>query len=256
MTVEKQTPDIAFHDLRQGNYTVTAQTVSSEGEIIASTDYEFKIPTPFLLSVPAIIIYVIILIAGIYFFSKEQTSRALNKKRKEYEEMKKEQDIKMLEQEKLIARQQQQLLESELSAKSKELATLTLNVLAKEKTIENLKDSIYSKKRQGGITPKDMDLLLKQLESTKGDTEFWEMYQKNFDLIHEHFFRNLRERYPQLTPSDLKFCGLLRLNLSTKDIAKFTNLTVRGVETARYRLRKKLALPEKVSLIEFLIDFK
>ena len=143
-----------------------------------------------------------------------------------------------------------------MRAKSKELATLTLNVLAKEKTIENLKDSIYSKKRQGGITPKDMDLLLKQLESTKGDTEFWEMYQKNFDLIHEHFFRNLRERYPQLTPSDLKFCGLLRLNLSTKDIAKFTNLTVRGVETARYRLRKKLALPEKVSLIEFLIDFK
>ena len=80
MTVEKQTPDIAFHDLRQGNYTVTAQAVSSEGEIIASTDYEFKIPTPLLLSVPAIIIYVIILIAGIYFFSKEQTSRALNKK--------------------------------------------------------------------------------------------------------------------------------------------------------------------------------
>ena len=256
MTVIKSTPDIAFHDLKQGDYKITAHVINSEGDIIASSDYEFSIPTPILLSVPAIIIYILLLIAGIYFFSKWQTSKALNKKKKEYEEEKKEQDIKMLEQEKLIARQQQQLLETELSAKSKELATLTLNVLAKEKTIESLKDSIYEKKRQGGITSKDMDLLLKQLESTKGDTEFWNMYQKNFDLIHEHFFRNLRERYPQLTPSDLKFCGLLRLNLSTKDIAKFTNLTVRGVEAARYRLRKKLALPEKVSLIEFLIDFK
>ena len=224
--------------------------------MVASCVYEFKIPTPALLSVPAIIIYVILLLLGIYLFSKWQTARALHKKKLEYDAEKKEQDIKMLEQEKLIARQQQQLLESELSNKSKELASLTLNVLAKERTIENLKDSIYSKKRKGGITPKDMDMLLKQLEAAKGDTEFWGVYQKNFDLIHEHFFRNLRERYPQLTPSDLKFCGLLRLNLSTKDIAKFTNLTVRGVEAARYRLRKKLALPEKVSLIEFLIDFK
>ncbi len=256
MVVVKNVPEIAFHDLKRGKYKITAQAIGSEGEVIASYVYEFVIPTPVFLSVPAIILYVVLLLAGIYLFSKWQTSKVLKQKRKEYEMEKREQDIKMLEQEKLIASQQQQLLEAQLSTKSKELASLTLNVLAKQKTIESLKDSIYSKKLKGGITSKDMDLLLKQLEAAKGDSEFWGMYQNNFDLIHEHFFRNLRERYPQLTPSDLKFCGLLRLNLSTKDIAKFTNLTVRGVEAARYRLRKKLALPEKVSLIEFLIDFK
>ncbi len=63
-------------------------------------------------------------------------------------------------------------------------------------------------------------------------------------------------RYPSLTPVDLRFCALLRLNLSTKDIAKFTSLTVRGVETARYRLRKKLDIKDKESLVQFLIDFK
>ena len=82
------------------------------------------------------------------------------------------------------------------------------------------------------------------------------MYQANFDLIHENFFRNLRSRYPQLTSSDLKFCAFLRLNLSTKDIANLTHLTVRGVEAARYRLRRKLALPEGASLVDFFIDFK
>ena len=98
--------------------------------------------------------------------------------------------------------------------------------------------------------------LLKHIDSDIGDSEFWNIYHKNFDLIHENFFRNLVERYPTLTPVDLRFCALLRLNLSTKDIAKFTNLTVRGIETARYRLRKKLGIKDKESLVQFLIDFK
>ena len=79
--------------------------------------------------------------------------------------------------------------------------------------------------------------------------------RKNFDMIHKNFFRNLRKQYPSLTASDLRFCALLRLNLSTKDIAQFTNLTIRGVETARYRIRKKLAIPGNINLVDFLIDF-
>ena len=154
----------------------------------------------------------------------------------------------------LVAKQQQQILQSELSTKSKELANLAMDVFAKEKVLENLKESIHTHK--SGDSQGDMSRLLKKIEQTGGNMEFWDIYQKNFDLIHEHFFRNLRERYPSLTSSDLKFCALLRLNLSTKDIAKFTNLTIRGVETARYRIRKKLALKEGDSLIEFLIDFK
>lgn len=54
----------------------------------------------------------------------------------------------------------------------------------------------------------------------------------------------------------MRFCALLRLNLSTKDIAKFTQLSVRGVEGARYRLRKKFNLDEGTSLIDFLLSFQ
>ncbi len=48
----------------------------------------------------------------------------------------------------------------------------------------------------------------------------------------------------------------MRLNMSTKDIADFTRLTIRGVETARYRIRRKLGLEAKASIVQFLIDFK
>ena len=86
--------------------------------------------------------------------------------------------------------------------------------------------------------------------------ENWKLYQENFDLIHQQFFRHLREKFPTLTATDLKFCAYLRLNLNTKEIAELTGLSVRGVEGARYRLRKKLQLKESDDLVAFLVDFK
>lgn len=256
LTTERSTPEITYNNLGYGDYNLEVQAVDPGGKIIGTCSYQFTVPRPFYLSTLAFFLYIILLTASIYGITKWQTNRNLRKREIEYEAERNIQNIKMLEQEKLIAQQQQQLLESELSAKSKEVASLALNVYTKEKVLEGLKDSIYMQKVKGGISQKEMDVLLKKIESDSGNMEFWDIYQKNFDLIHDHFFRNLRERFPSLTASDLKFCALLRLNLSTKDIAKFTNLTIRGVEAARYRLRKKLGLSEKTSLIEFLIDFK
>ena len=251
-----KTPDVSFYDLSFGSYKITASAINPNGKAVSRCEYAFTVPKPIYLSTTAIIAYVLIAGASVYSISKWRTDKALKKKNKEYEIEKNKQDIKMLEQEKLITLQKQQLLEAELSAKSKEVASLSLDVVAKNQAIEGLRKSMYTQKLKGGISQKDMDLMLKQIESGAGNPEFWNIYQKNFDLIHENFFRNLRKNYPTLTPGDLKFCALLRLNLSTKDIAKFTNLTIRGVEAARYRIRKKLNLPEKASLIEFLIDFK
>ena len=88
------------------------------------------------------------------------------------------------------------------------------------------------------------------------DEDQWEQFQHNFDLIHENFFRKLKEKYPALTPADLRLSALLRLNYSSKEIARMLNLTPRGVEAARYRLRKKLALESEENLVEFMINFK
>ncbi len=256
MTTISSTPDIAYNDLEWGNYNLSVEALDAGGNTVSAYQCRFSIPRPFYFSTIALLLYVVLLAVGIYYFSKWRTSRALQKRQKEYEAKKALQDIKMLEQEKLIALQQQQLLESELSMKSKQLASATLESIAKEKQIEEIRESVKTQKLKGGMSNKELDTILKKLETDSGNEELWKTYQKNFDLIHDHFFRNLHERYPKLTAGDLKFCALLRLNLSTKDIAKFTNLTTRGVEAARYRIRKKLGLSEKDSLVAFLIDFK
>jgi len=82
------------------------------------------------------------------------------------------------------------------------------------------------------------------------------MFEANFDLIHDSFFRNLKKRSPNLTNHDLKLCAYLRLNLSTKEIAQLTGNSVRGVEVARYRLRKKLNLSQEQNLNIFMLEFK
>ena len=163
--------------------------------------------------------------------------------------------LKVLEQEQIIAQQQKLLLENEIEMKGKEMASLALANVARKNSVEAIKDTLREKERTGSLSRRDIDRMLSMIDNNDTD-QFWSVFQNNFDLIHKNFFRNLHKKYPKLTPSDLRFCALLRLNLNTKDIAKFTNLTIRGVEGARYRLRKKMDIAADKSLTDFLIEFE
>ena len=75
---------------------------------------------------------------------------------------------------------------------------------------------------------------------------------ERFDQVHSDFLKNLREQYPKLTNYDQKICAYLRMNLSTKEIATLMNISIRGVEGSRYRLRKKLEIPKEKNLVKFI----
>lgn len=65
--------------------------------------------------------------------------------------------------------------------------------------------------------------------------------------------KTLKDKYPDLTPSDLRLCAFLRMNLASKEIAPLLGISVRGVENHRYRLRKRLNLDADSNLTEFMI---
>lgn len=248
--------EISYGGLTPGHYVFKATLIDDDRNESEPLIYEFTVPRPWYLTIWAMLLYFILIVLLVVLIAKWRVRRALIKEEHKNSIEQAAQSIKILEQERIIAQQQKQLLEIELTSKSKELASLALDMAQRQMVIDNLKDTISEQKRKGSITTNDIDSLLKHIDSDIGDSEFWNIYHNNFDLIHENFFRNLVASYPTLTPVDLRFCALLRLNLSTKDIAKFTSLTVRGVETARYRLRKKLGIKDKESLVQFLIDFK
>jgi len=94
--------------------------------------------------------------------------------------------------------------------------------------------------------------LLKEDQQLESD---WEQFAFHFDQVHHDFLKRLQQQYPQLSAKDQRLCAYLRLNLSTKEIAPLMNISIRGLEISRYRLRKKLQLEPEVNLNEFMAQF-
>ena len=256
LSEESAFPSVHFGSLEFGSYTLWAGVYSDDGRLLDETKYEFVINRPLWMSYPMLLLYVLFLSGLVYGVARWRGKAVAEKKRKEYEAHKIEQNIKLSEQQRLIAEQQKKLLEAELSLKGKELASMALGTFAKQEMLEKLRTVVQEQLAKSQCGRKNMELVLKLINENIAGEDSWEVFQQNFDLIHQRFFRTLRERYPNLTATDLRFCAFLRLNLSTKDIAQMTNLTIRGVEAARYRIRKRMEVPDGVSLVDFLIELK
>ena len=79
-----------------------------------------------------------------------------------------------------------------------------------------------------------------------------ENFQRSFDIVNHDFFKKLDAKFPALTYKEKILCVYVRMNLMSKEIAPLMNISIRGVEISRYRLRKKLGLDEKANLADFL----
>ena len=256
LTTESDHPQVTYSALAYGDFCLTCQVKTMDGQVVDTVDYYFCHPRPFYASWWAWLVYLLLLGGLAYLLVRYRTRKTEEKLRHQFEDMRLQQDFKVLEQEKIIAEQRHQLLEAQLNDKAREAASLALDAAARNQAIESIRETLREKRREGAVSQRDMSAMLSQLGESADSDNFWEVYQNNFNLIHKNFFKNLKAQYPALTPTDLRFCALLRLNLSTKDIAQFTGLSVRGVEGARYRLRKKLNLPEGAHLVDFLINYE
>lgn len=145
-------------------------------------------------------------------------------------------------------------LRAHLEKKQKEVARQSLILHTKDDLIRE-SISIMVEAEKGELDKNTFRKLRLKLEDNLHSLDNWATYEQHFDVIHDQFFERLKQDYPKLSFTDIKLCGLLRLHLTTKDIARRLNLSVRGVETRRYRLRKKLDLGNQISLIRFLEDY-
>jgi len=72
---------------------------------------------------------------------------------------------------------------------------------------------------------------------------------------HSNFLMRLSEKYQGITGSEKRLAAMVRLNLSSKEIASILNISVKSVEMNRYRLRKKMKVPSGIALNEFIGNF-
>ena len=131
-----------------------------------------------------------------------------------------------------------------------------MHLVQKGELLSKIKDELVklNKDSQGQKSPEEVKKIIKILGTEEKMDDDWEVFAQHFDKVHSDFLRTLKKKYPTLTPNDSKLCAYLRMNLSTKEIAQLMNISVRGVEISRYRLRKKLELPTSVNLFDFLLS--
>jgi len=85
--------------------------------------------------------------------------------------------------------------------------------------------------------------------------EVWEDFERSFREVHVGFYKNLTSDYPNLSAKELRLCAFLKLNLTSKEISAINGTSLRTIETARHRLRKKLNVTEETDLNSFFQQF-
>lgn len=137
--------------------------------------------------------------------------------------------------------------------KKKELVSSALRLIQ----ISELNNNLISELAKiNPIVNKQANEMIRQiikLYNASTGEKIWEDFLNRFENVYEKFYKRLQEEFPDLSPGERKLCALLRLNISTKDIAAITFQNPQSIDTARYRLRKKLNLDPDDNLVDFLL---
>jgi DNA-binding CsgD family transcriptional regulator len=240
-------PAFVINRIPTGEYNIKVRATNKWQKSSKVHTLLLEVKPPWYQSTPAIIIYALLFL-GLFFLGKYITVKRvkLNEKHKREE---KERELIRLRNEKL---------QSELSFKSRQLANSTLEMIKKNEFLMSLKDKLKRQKEQLGprFPDKYYSELIKKIDGNISGDDDWKVFEHNFNLAHETFLQSIKSEYPELTPSDLRLCAFLRINLTSKEIAPLLGISVRGVENHRYRLRKKLGLPPDTDLTEFILSFQ
>jgi len=144
-------------------------------------------------------------------------------------------------------------LEKDLEVKNKELTTNVMYLLKKNELIINISKRLLQLKTC--LRKENMGLLQKIIFDLEAgaNQDVWEEFEYRFQQVHTEFYQKLKEKFPYLTPGEIRLCAFLRLNMTSKQISSITHQNPKSVEVARGRLRKKFCLTNtEVHLYSFL----
>ncbi|HVZ97629.1 MAG TPA: triple tyrosine motif-containing protein [Chitinophagaceae bacterium] len=248
-----------YTNLSAGRYTFLVKAKSNRGNESETSVYSFIILPPWYQTPWAITAYILSFIAFNYLFFKWLRRLFVRQQQKHEEEQKRLQYLHQLEiekSEKEIIKLRNEKLETEIGHKNKELASATMHLVQKGELLGNVREELkrFRKGSTGGEGPSDeLKKMLKILNEEHKMDKDWDQFAIHFDNVHSDFLRIMKNHYPRINKHELKLSAYLRMNLSSKEIAQLENISVRGVEISRYRLRKKLNIPTETNLYDFLM---
>ncbi len=247
-----------YTNLPAGKFTFEVKVRNNLGKESEISTYSFNNLPPWYQSLWANIFYFVLVITGLFILFKWQQNKFITQQQKFEEEQKKRSYIHELELSKTeseLVTLRNEKLEVEIDFKNSELAASAMHLVKKGELFTKIKGEL-AQVMKGLDNPRnvaDLKKMIKTLSEDENMDKEWDNFAKHFDKVHSDFLVELKATYPTITPNELKLCAYLRMNLSTKEIAQLMNISVRGVDISRYRLRKKLQIPTEISLFDHLI---
>lgn len=244
---------IVLNNLSSGSHEITVY--QHDGlHYNTISNFQFMVAQPWYFSLWMIVLYLFIIGMILYLYYKWNKMRYIQKLELREEELKHQKKILEMElkaENELTSQEyEKHILELELQSKSSEVAGKSLSIAKQSEMIEKIQ----------GILDAETDFnklkseIKKAIKINALNKHEWETFETNLNQIHNEFIVTLSKKYPNLTSKDIKLCIYLKMNLSSKEIAPMMNISFRGVELHRYRLRKKLNLTQDENLSKFLLN--
>ena len=149
----------------------------------------------------------------------------------------------ILSQEKAIAIERQEKAEQLLEFKKKELTAKVLQLAKKNEFLHELETEIAELQSSvDASVGKASSRISRMIQRDSVDDNEWDQFANEFSSVHQEFLDRLRERFGSFSKGEMRLIYLLRMNMTSKEIANILHISSEGIRKARYRLRKKMDL--------------
>jgi ligand-binding sensor domain-containing protein len=250
-TPERQQNWASYTDLKPGEYTFRVRTTNLKENKEKAINITIK--PSFWQSIWFKLLLVAAMFTIIYYWNHIRILKI--KKQKVFIEKKRIEEKLKYEKEQTLLKTQN--LRYEMENKNAQLTSTTLLISHKSDIMKKVKSTLtnYSLQVNSKVPEDVFSKVIEIIDNEFKVEEDWQRFEEHFNHIHKNFFIKLKDAGYQLSPTYLKLCAYLKMNMTSKEIASLMNISVRGVEKARSRLREKLKLSRGENLSTFISNF-
>lgn len=151
-----------------------------------------------------------------------------------------------------MKKMEEESLKEQLDMRSRELSSHILHLIQKNEVMEEvrtgLQEMIRDDKRD---QKKQLRQLLSKINFSYAQDDYWNEFRLIFDKVHAEFFNVIKDKSPDLTPSEIRLLALVKMELGSADMAKLLGVTMDSLRVMRYRVKKKLGIDSGDSLQQY-----
>ena len=138
-------------------------------------------------------------------------------------------------------------IENELSLKQRELFSKSNFILQRNDYLKSILEEVNNNTN----SQKAVDRIKKQVSGIINSESLHQEFDKKFVEVFPEFYKKLNANY-RLSKTDFRLIAYIKMNKSNNEIAQISGISIRTIQSQRYRLSKKLKLEKNQDLNSFI----